>query len=216
MESASFVLPTGILQQDFDIIDEQENHVVLTVRVPINLIRDNHAQLMALSRIATGDPRPPAEPDPPAPSKCRAHQTYAALIFLGLALPSPFFAYSLAGYGPPVEYESVKMAKPAFEVGEDIDIVFHYRRDRFCLTSFDRTVGRDGSPIFSQRFYGIASTVTHGEFRDYHLMIHPMPPLKPGEYFYSGLTHSDCEKGGAYDLQHPRLGFTVVDHDNPH
>src|SRR5882724_346952 len=174
MESPGFVLPTGILQQDVNIIDEQENHVVLTVRVPLNLIRDNHAMLMALSEIATGEPRPPAEPDPPDPpdaprrKRC-ANWTTASLIFLGFALPSPFFAYSLAGYGPPVEYESVKMAKPAFNVGEDIDVVFRYRRDRFCQTSFDRTVGnkQDGRPIFSERFYGISATVTHGEFKDF-------------------------------------------------
>jgi hypothetical protein len=54
LEKPSFVLPTGILQQDFDIIDEQENHIVLTVRVPIDLIRDNNALLMALIEIATG------------------------------------------------------------------------------------------------------------------------------------------------------------------
>jgi len=55
--------PTGILQRDFDIIDEQENHIVLTVRVPLDLIRDNMPLLMALCEIATGKPTPPAEPD---------------------------------------------------------------------------------------------------------------------------------------------------------
>jgi hypothetical protein len=54
-------LPAAILQEDACIIDEQENHVVLTVRVPLDLIRDNHALLMALSEIAK--PRPPSEPD---------------------------------------------------------------------------------------------------------------------------------------------------------
>lgn len=212
MESAGFMLPTGILQQDISIIDEQENHVILTVRVPINLIRDNHALLMELSKIAGADPRPPAAPDPPAPPKRCAHWTYAALILLGLALPSPFLAYSIASYGPPVEYKSVKMAKPAFVVGEEIEVVFNYRRDRFCSTSFDHTVGNleNGSPIFSQRFYGVSAMVTRGKFMDFHLVLHSLPPLPPGEYFYSGLTHSDCAKGGLYDLQHPRLGFTIM------
>ena len=57
-EKSTYFLPTGILQQDAVVIDEQENHIVLTVRVPLNLIRDNHALLMALSEIAK--PRPPA------------------------------------------------------------------------------------------------------------------------------------------------------------
>jgi len=58
----AFVLPTGILQQDFNIIDEQEDHIVLTVRVPLDLIRDNRPLLMALLQIAE-KPRPPAEPE---------------------------------------------------------------------------------------------------------------------------------------------------------
>ena len=57
------MLPTGILMEDACIIDEQENHVVLTVRVPLDLIRDNHAVLMALSEIATGRPLPPEKGD---------------------------------------------------------------------------------------------------------------------------------------------------------
>lgn len=60
---AAFTLPLGILQQDFDIIDEQENHVVLTVRVPLNLIRDNRDLLKALLEIAAENTRPPAEPE---------------------------------------------------------------------------------------------------------------------------------------------------------
>jgi hypothetical protein len=63
LNPAAIVLPTGILQQDFDIIDEQENHIVLTVRVPIDLIRDNRALLMALLEIAAEKPRPPVEND---------------------------------------------------------------------------------------------------------------------------------------------------------
>jgi hypothetical protein len=63
LNTTAVVLPAGILQRDFDIIDEQENHVVLTVRVPLDLIRDNHPLLMALSEIATGKRMVPAEPD---------------------------------------------------------------------------------------------------------------------------------------------------------
>lgn len=61
---AAFTLPLGILQQDFEIIDEQENHVVLTARLLIDMIRDNVPFLMALSEIVTGTtPRPPVEPE---------------------------------------------------------------------------------------------------------------------------------------------------------
>jgi hypothetical protein len=56
-------LPAAILQQDFEIIDEQENHVVLTVRVPLDLIRNNQPSLMALVEIATGKRMVPVEPE---------------------------------------------------------------------------------------------------------------------------------------------------------
>ncbi len=59
---AAFVLPTGILTEDACIIDAQENHIVLTLRVPIDLIRDNHGLLRALLEIAE-KPTTPAEPD---------------------------------------------------------------------------------------------------------------------------------------------------------
>jgi hypothetical protein len=58
---AAFVLPTGILQHDAVIIDEQENHIVMTVRLPIDLIREKRALLTALLEISK--PTPPAEPD---------------------------------------------------------------------------------------------------------------------------------------------------------
>ena len=61
LNPAAIVLPKGILMEDACIIDEQENHIVLTERLPIDLIRDNHALLMALSEM--GKPRPPAEGD---------------------------------------------------------------------------------------------------------------------------------------------------------
>jgi len=51
LNPSCFTLPTGILQETIDIIDEQEDHIVLTVRIPKNLIRDNRALLTALCEI---------------------------------------------------------------------------------------------------------------------------------------------------------------------
>jgi hypothetical protein len=61
--SGGFMLPTAILQQDAVVIDEQENHIVMTLRLPIDVIRDNHTTLMALIEIATGKRMAPAEPE---------------------------------------------------------------------------------------------------------------------------------------------------------
>jgi hypothetical protein len=62
-KSSTFFLPTTVLQQDAVIIDEQESHIVLTVRLPIDWIRDNQTTLRALIEIATGKRMVPAEPD---------------------------------------------------------------------------------------------------------------------------------------------------------
>jgi hypothetical protein len=48
----AFVLPVGLLQQDADIIDDQENHIVLTLRLPKEVIRSNRALLRALAEMA--------------------------------------------------------------------------------------------------------------------------------------------------------------------
>jgi hypothetical protein len=48
----AFVLPTGILNVDADIIDDQENHIVLTLRVSKEMIRSNRALLSALIEMA--------------------------------------------------------------------------------------------------------------------------------------------------------------------
>lgn len=214
MGEATFTLPAAVLRQDAVVIDEQENHIVMTMRLPIDLIRNNHTTLMALSEIATGEPRRSAGPEPPesvAPKRT-PHWVYGSLILFGFLLPSPFYACSFASYGPPVEYQSIAMAKPAFKVGENIDIVFRYRRDRICQTSFDRMVRirLDETPVYSERVYGVSTPVT-SEWQTFHLVLRPLLPLEPGTYFYSGLTHSECAKGGGYDLQHPLLAFTIVD-----
>ncbi len=50
IEAAGHVLvPAGALQQDLCIIDEQADHLVLTLRVPKASIKANHAMLLALS-----------------------------------------------------------------------------------------------------------------------------------------------------------------------
>jgi hypothetical protein len=47
--ATGFVLPVGILQQDSSIIDEQDDHLVLTIRISKEAIRNNHLLLKALS-----------------------------------------------------------------------------------------------------------------------------------------------------------------------
>jgi hypothetical protein len=52
--SGTFVLPRALLRQDVDIIDDQDEHIVLTLRLLKELIRDNHRLLMALAERSIG------------------------------------------------------------------------------------------------------------------------------------------------------------------
>jgi hypothetical protein len=52
--SSRFILPLDLLQQDCDIIDDQDEHIVLTLRLLKEMIRDNHRLLMALAERSLG------------------------------------------------------------------------------------------------------------------------------------------------------------------
>jgi len=57
------VLPTAVFLEDAAVIAEQPDHVVLTFRLPIDLIRKNHLLLKELLKIAAEKPTAPAEPE---------------------------------------------------------------------------------------------------------------------------------------------------------
>jgi hypothetical protein len=48
-KSSAVILPRAIFDQDCQVIDEQDEHVVLTSRLLKKLIRDNHGLLMELA-----------------------------------------------------------------------------------------------------------------------------------------------------------------------
>jgi hypothetical protein len=52
--SSTFILPRDLLQRDADIIDEQDQHIVLTLRLLKQLIRDNRQLLMGLAERSLG------------------------------------------------------------------------------------------------------------------------------------------------------------------
>jgi hypothetical protein len=63
--ASTFTLPTAVLLEDAAIIDEQESHIVLTLRLPLDWIRRNQTTLRALIEIATGKPAEPDDDDAP-------------------------------------------------------------------------------------------------------------------------------------------------------
>ena len=214
------VLPAGVLQQDACIIDEQAEHLVLTLRVPKAKILSNHLLLMALSEVVSerdchnAPPVAAAMPPPPVKSKRRPHLGYAAALVVAIMAPSPIpiFQSVMASHAPPpVEYGDWKIAKPVFKVGDPIDIALEYRRGRDCMTSYDRTIVRasDNSVAFSDRVFGGSAGTTDQVFQPFHLVLHLAQPLPPGKYIYTGNTHSDCAHGGAYDAPHGKLAFSV-------
>jgi hypothetical protein len=55
------VLPRGLLQRDSSIIDEQADHLVLMLRIPKDVIRNNAPLLHALMEMAAADDDAPAQ-----------------------------------------------------------------------------------------------------------------------------------------------------------
>jgi hypothetical protein len=214
-----FTLPVAALQLDSVILDNQEDHVVMTLRVPKAVIRSNMQLLMGLADrslgrnsdiLATPMPDPPVCRVPAAGTRKTPHWQYAALILAAVIAPSPFFTNSFASYPPPVTVESVKAAKPAFEVGEPIDIVFRYRRDRACQTTYDELIQNDstGEPAYNRRIYGATDAAADGEMKDFHLILRAT--LAPGSYTYIGSAHRQCALGGVYDTSYPKVPLMIV------
>jgi hypothetical protein len=85
------LLPRDVLQQDGCIIDNQQDHIVMTVRLPKSMIRENYRLLVALTEAAGGTvevPAPQSAAPVPAFSKT---WFYAALVVIAIVIPSPIF-----------------------------------------------------------------------------------------------------------------------------
>jgi hypothetical protein len=52
--NSTFILPRALLEQDCDIIDDQDEHIVLTLRLLKQMIRDNRRLLMGLAERSLG------------------------------------------------------------------------------------------------------------------------------------------------------------------
>ena len=89
MADKGFVIPSEILRQDSVIIDDQDHHLVLTLRVPKQLIRSNLPLLMALAEYAGGSATWPTAVAPPASPRKTPHWAYAAAIIVAMLMPSP-------------------------------------------------------------------------------------------------------------------------------
>ena len=207
-------LPVNSIEHDACIIDEKPGHLMLAVRIPRSFIASNHALMMALSERATDAPAsiaprptiiPPRQASAPKPFVWAALTACVAVsVLVPMALPT----ISMANLPPPVEYRAWRVAKPSFAVGENIELIVSYKRDRECSTAFDRHISRasDGATVYTSRQFGGISRA-NSEFTDFHVIL--TVSLPPGDYIYRGLTHSECGKGGGYDLPHPDLAFSV-------
>lgn len=85
-------LPPGVFDQDGCIIDNQADHIVMTVRLPKSMIRQNYALLVALTEAAGGSIDALQAPQPAAPTKAKTPALfYAALVLIAIFVPSPIF-----------------------------------------------------------------------------------------------------------------------------
>jgi hypothetical protein len=183
--------------QDACIIDEQENHVVLTVRVPLDLIRDNHAMLMALSEIATGRP---------LPSLLRSQELTwggpplrrGALLFLGARVVGPVRPSERRNFfGAPLAIDDSNALDLSYKLLATIDLDLLVRRDgpdlfacntyrsfkrrlggavleilRLNRVGFDGGLGHDGQPSCSAP--ASDNQLRANSFRDRGIVFRPL------------------------------------------
>jgi hypothetical protein len=86
-------LPPGVFEQDGCIIDNQADHIVMTVRLPKSMIRENYALLVALTQASGGTVdafHTPQSAERPK-EKGTSPWLYAALILIAIGVPSPIF-----------------------------------------------------------------------------------------------------------------------------
>jgi hypothetical protein len=212
-------LPTFLA--DGSIIQEQDDHLVVAVRIPKATINANLHLFAALAESAgSGDRAVTAPPIAPAAAAVAVKRkkpswTYAVLLFAASILPSPFgpvLVEGIAGVPAPVVYKDWEMPK-TFEVGAPITVAVRFRRDRVCHTSFEQKVIRtsDGDVVHYNRVDAGNRPVTGGSgFSSFRMTLNLGAPLPVGDYTYAGITHSQCAMGGDYDEVHPRINFKIV------
>lgn len=205
-------------KEDGCVIEEQEDHLVLAVRIPKTTINANMALLAVLADLAGASlgrradvsaPVAPTVKDRLKPWRAKALLGAGMLILGMVGLPQLMPTSGFASGSPPVQYRNWQMLKPVFKVGEAIEIDMQYRLDRHCAASFDRSIRRidDDSTAYSSRDFGGGAGKVSTEFVDHRYVIHNVI-LTPGEYYYSGSTHSECSDGG-YVIPHQQLTFRV-------
>jgi hypothetical protein len=200
------------LHTDVAIIANNETHVVMAVRVPLELISENHHLLRDLSdaagllRIDAPSVRKPARP----PAK-----KWIVSILFGLAASIGIGAVSFQASATdnPVEVSSAQLLTPQVQAGgELVQIVVEHRR-RECAITVDRAFIRkaDDVVVLTERVPGIIQGQT-AEPVSMKIAVAIPKSFKPGEYIYRSAINSRCDAhdGGTFIVHKPDLSFEVL------
>ena len=191
------------------VIEEQDDHVVIALRVPKSEIADNIHFLAGLANVV-----PRVENHRTVhPGWRRAAKAAIAFGVLGLGmfgLPQLAPVASVASGVSPIEYRAWAPSKSLYKVGESVQIDFQYHRNRECATIVDKRLRHAGpvsDVVYSSRHFGM-STKVNNDFEQMRAVA--AGHLPAGNYIYSGNTHSDCGKE-SFDSPHPDVAFSIIE-----
>jgi len=212
-------LPPQTINVDACVIESQPEHLVLAVRVPKQVIRNNTAFMAAASELAAGatarNARPLRLPAVPAvvPHKLKKASVGLSLGFLGaVGAMLGFWLIPESGtavHVRPIETTATWASDPVITPGQPLTIHFTTIRRRLCKTDVERVVlTRELRTVYAVRQTGIGQAITDQPITR-TLAVKIPDGLKPGHYLYRAAMFSDCGGGETYADQLPDVPFEI-------
>lgn len=128
--------------------------------------------------------------------------TLAAIVIAGVG--------SAAGSGNPVQIYSSKAEPSAVYPGQDLELLYTFRRIRACPGYVNRFIVSAETGEIVQTFdqHPVGGLAVGRKFVDYPVTISLFAGMKPGRYVYRALMYSNCDDGD-YTQTLPDIHFIV-------
>lgn len=200
---------SGLLAVDACIVDSDDEYLVFSLRVPKEVIRENHPFLVAVSNsLGPIDARI-------SPAILRRGRTWVSVAAGGLLLGAAFIVGLLtpvtAAADPPIDLININLVSSTIRPGDQLEIVATTRRRRVCMTKIDRLILRqsdDGLVAHEQLISKWHAVTVEPITRTFQASLPTGIP--PGKYIYRSWVHSDCTGDGTYHQRHRDVTFEVV------
>ncbi len=199
-------IPAEVLALNSCILDEQPDHIVVTLRIPKAAIRDNHALLAALSE-RCGELSPAMMPIfKNRATRVTAMLALAALVAILIASPVNL---SSAAPEAPTQIIDYHIDTPMVPVGGILTYSYVVRRPRVCRVELDRIVSRGGQIVYSTHQYGAMHGLEPKAYSGTRLVELP-PHLGEGTYALKIAVYDHCSATEFYQTGSPEMPFQIV------